>query len=238
MDSTTHGEVHCCAECGMGGGINLKTCKACMLVRYCNTNCQMKHWATHKKECKQRAAELRDEALFKDPPSKEDCSICFLPMPRKLICCASLTDATIWSVPTYDFAKANVELAKKDMDVYFPCCGKSICGGCVYSFYVSANEDKCPFCNSNRGGKTEEEEVEEIMKRVEANDVASISLMANHYEHGKHGFQQDQAKAMELYYRAADLCHSKSHYQLGHIYDERGNTKKAKPLQGCCYCRA
>ena len=114
------------------------------------------------------------------------------------------------------------------MDVYYPCCGKSICGGCVYSFYVSANEDKCPFCNSNRGGKTEEEEVEEIMKRVEANDVASISLMANHYEHGKHGFQQDQAKAMELYYRAADLCHSKSHYQLGHIYDERGNTKKAK----------
>jgi hypothetical protein len=26
-----------------------------------------------KNECKQRAAEIYDEALFKDPPAKEDC---------------------------------------------------------------------------------------------------------------------------------------------------------------------
>ena len=67
----------------------------------------MKHWATHKKECKQRAAELRDEALFKDPPSKEECPICFLPMPHKLLACISLPPATILSVPIYDFAIAN-----------------------------------------------------------------------------------------------------------------------------------
>jgi hypothetical protein len=42
------------------------------------------YWPKHKKLCKQRAAELHDEALFKEPPPKEDCPICFLPMPGKL----------------------------------------------------------------------------------------------------------------------------------------------------------
>jgi hypothetical protein len=65
----------CCAECGIARGASLKTCKSCMLVKYCNANCQLRHWSKHKKICKQRAAELRDEALFKDPPAKEDCPI-------------------------------------------------------------------------------------------------------------------------------------------------------------------
>jgi hypothetical protein len=76
-------------------------------------DCQRNHWSKHKKGCKQRAAELRDETLFKDPPPMEECPICFLPMPLKIISCASLPDATIMSVPIYDFAMANEELAKK-----------------------------------------------------------------------------------------------------------------------------
>ena len=53
---------NCCAECGVAGaGVRLKACKACMHARYCNAECQRKHWATHKTACKQRAAELRDE---------------------------------------------------------------------------------------------------------------------------------------------------------------------------------
>ena len=58
-----------------------------MLVKYCGAKCQRNHWPTHKKDCKRRAAQLRDEALFKDPPAKEDCPICFLPMPEKLLSC-------------------------------------------------------------------------------------------------------------------------------------------------------
>jgi hypothetical protein len=87
----------CCADCGgvAGEGISLKACKSCMLVRYCNADCQKNHWPIHKKECKQRAAELRDEALFKDPPANEECPICFLPMPanittRDYIICSDL----------------------------------------------------------------------------------------------------------------------------------------------------
>jgi hypothetical protein len=127
-----------------------KSCKSCKLVKYCNANCQRNHWSKHKKLCKQRAAELRDEELFKDSPEKEDCPICFLPMPKQIICCISLPPATISSVPIYDFAIANEELAGEVMETHIPCCGKFICIGCIHSFCQSRNTEKCPFCNAKR----------------------------------------------------------------------------------------
>jgi TPR repeat protein len=149
-------------------------------------------------------------------------------MPEKLICCVSLPPATISSLPIHDFAEANKELASMDTEVYYTCCGKSICRGCHYSFGQSGNDDKCPFCNADRASKTDEEDVEELMKRVEANDAASIGLLGNHYEHGLNGFQQDQTKAIELYARAAELGSIRAHNILGYIYHEGGNLKKAK----------
>ena len=199
-----------------------------MRVKYCNAACQKNHWATHKAACKIRAAELRDEALFKDPPPKEDCPICFLPMPINLINCITLPPATRSSVPIKDFAIANQELADEVMEKYYPCCGKSICRGCVHSFCKSDNDDKCPFCNSDQGNKTEEEQVGDNMKRVEANDPTSICMLANSYHHGVNGLQQDQTKAMELYARAADLGFNKAHHHLADIYHAGGAPKKAK----------
>jgi tetratricopeptide (TPR) repeat protein len=220
----------CCAECGKeegeGGAVTLKMCKACMSVKYCNAKCQKNHWSTHKKECKLRAAEIRDEALFKDPPPKEECPICFLPMPDLLISCVSLPPATIFSVPIYDFAEANEGL-KKTMDAYYPCCGKSICKGCDYSFDQSGNDNKCPFCNADQC-KTDEEMADQIMKRVEANDPASIYMLANSYERGLHGVQQDCTKAIELYAKAANLGHSDARWNLANIYRQGGDLKKAK----------
>jgi len=102
-----------CANCGTdekGEGISLKACKSCMLVKYCNPTCQRNHWPKHKKPCKQRAAELHDEALFRDPPPKEECPICFLPMPTKLINSFSFPPGTTSSVPIYDFAIPHTEL--------------------------------------------------------------------------------------------------------------------------------
>jgi hypothetical protein len=76
------------------------------------------------------AVELRDEALFKDPPAMEDCSICFLPMPVTLISCVSFPPTTMTSVPIYDFAIANEgSISYTDTEHYYSCCGKSICGG-------------------------------------------------------------------------------------------------------------
>jgi TPR repeat protein len=54
------------------------------------------------------------------------------------------------------------------------------------------------------------------VKRVEANDAASICVLANFYQHGLNGFQQDHLKAIEQYTRAAELYH------------KGGNKKKAK----------
>jgi len=122
----------------------------------------------YKIECKRCSAELHDEALFKYPLAKEDCPICFLPMPAKMICCISLQPATVSSVPIEDFANANQRLIDMAMDNYYTCWGKSICTGCIHSFCKSGNNDKCPFCNSDQASKTREDNVAELLKRVEA----------------------------------------------------------------------
>jgi hypothetical protein len=55
--------AQCCAECGEEGGVSLKMCKSCMIVRYCGATCQRNHWPMHKKVCKLRAAEIHDKAV-------------------------------------------------------------------------------------------------------------------------------------------------------------------------------
>jgi TPR repeat protein len=66
------------------------------------------------------------------------------------------------------------------------------------------------------------------MKRVEANDAASICTLAGYYLHGIRGVEQDHTKAKELYTKAAELGSSEAHNNLGGIYHEGGNLKKAK----------
>ena len=77
-------------------------------------------------------------------------------------------------------------------------------------------------------GKTDEEEIEELMKRVEVNDAAAICVLAHCYFTGLNGVQQDQVKAMELYARAADLGYSKAHCNLAIHYHKGGCLKKAR----------
>ena len=97
--------------------------------------------AKHKKPCKQRAVDLRDEALFKDQPPKEDCPICFLPSPKNLLSCASLPPATVFvssmgmgiTIPILDFEN-KYKNAAKAMVLHYPCCGKTICKGCISPF--------------------------------------------------------------------------------------------------------
>ena len=64
-----------CASCGVKGGgddnITLKSCNGCFLVKYCSVKCQRERWPQHKKACKKRAAELKDELLFKQPESTD-----------------------------------------------------------------------------------------------------------------------------------------------------------------------
>ena len=144
-----------------------------------------------------------------------------------LLCLASTRDYIVRS--NLRLCIANNRVEGKVMERYYTCCGKSICVGCDYSFDHSGNDDKCPFCNSEREGKTDEERVEQIMKRVAANDAVSICMLARYYYYGGlNGVQQDHAKAIELFTKSADLGCSRAHNNLAGIYHEGGNMKKAK----------
>jgi TPR repeat protein len=122
----------------------------------------------------------------------------------------------------------NEELANKNTEEYYTCCGKSICQGCIYSFSKSGNMGNCPFCKSEYVDKTDEKRVEELMKRVEANDAGATFSLGSYYHKGRGGLLQDHTKAMDLYVRAAELGLGMAHCNLGLLYHEGGDMKKAK----------
>jgi hypothetical protein len=126
------------------------------------------------------------------------------------------------SVPINDFAMANMELSNLVTETYYSCCGKYICGGCVDSFHKSGNVRNCPFC------KAKTSTVEQLKKRVEANDTGSMVVLANQYLNGLKGLQQDWAKTVELLTRASELGSGRANFCLGGIYEGRGDLKKAK----------
>jgi len=189
-----------CANCGKEGDDINNLCNKCKQVKYCNAACKKKHRHKHKKDCEEhqrlaqeRAVELHDEKLFAEPPSQEDCPICFLQLP---------------SLPTERS--------------YMSCCGKLICNGCRHAplYDNQGNEvdgNKCVFCRTPHP-ETEEELIERIMKRVDLNDPIAISKRSNYYKDGTNGYPQDYVKALELYHRAGELGYSEAYGGIGWAY--------------------
>ncbi|KAL7529955.1 hypothetical protein ACHAXR_006129, partial [Thalassiosira sp. AJA248-18] len=177
-----------CAACGKGGD-NLKACTACKLVRYCNVTCQKAHRPQHKKECKKRASEIFDEALFKAPPPTDECPICFFPLP----------------------------LIEEETH-YQSCCGKIICLGCAYGDFHARERRACicPFCRAPLESSPEEE-IERLNKRIEVGDAEAMYTLGCNYSTGE-GVPQDFKKALELWHRAAKLGCAVSHYNIGRAY--------------------
>ena len=199
MSNTSESENNSsvCANCGKGeeASIDLKACTACKLVKYCNRDCQIAHRPQHKKDCKKRAKELHDEKLFKQPPPKEDCPICFI------------------RLPTLDTGKR-----------YNACCGKVMCSGCVHApvYDDQGNEvdsEKCPFCRVPRISESDEENIKRIKKRVEAGDAMAMHTLGVYYDKGIHGFPQDYTKALEFYHMAAELDNADAYHNIGCAYD-------------------
>ena len=127
--------LSCCASCGIAeiDDIKLVPCDGCDLVRYCGDECQNNHQPEHEEACKKRAAELRDELLFRQPESScfGDCPICMLPL-------------------SLDMEKSTL----------MPCCSNLICHGCEFANWMREKQESleypCPFCREP-APKTEEE---------------------------------------------------------------------------------
>ncbi|EJK70985.1 hypothetical protein THAOC_07613 [Thalassiosira oceanica] len=144
-----------CANCGKEGSdaVKLKNCTACYVVKYGSVDCQKIHRKKHKKACKGRAAELRDEKLYSQGHEREEgdfCPLCLLPVPP----------------PTQEHAILNAF------------CMKSICKGCCLAAKKGVLGKICPFCRSPvpKSGKGV---VEMVMKRVAAKDPDAIQNLGN-----------------------------------------------------------
>ena len=184
-------EISLCASCGIAENddIKLKKCNGCYLVKYCGIECQKTHRKQHKRECKKRAAELRDELLFKQPESSHlgDCPICCLPL-------------------SLDRSKSPAMC----------CCSKVVCNGCDFANQEREIKGRlphaCPFCRKTKP-KTKEEADKLLMKRIEANDPfalrqeGSILLVKGDY-----------GPAFDYLTKAADLGDIDAHYKLGTMY--------------------
>ena len=184
-----------CACCGKEGS-DLNICNKCKEAKYCNAACKKKHRSRHKKKCERRAAEieaeLHDKQLFKHPPKKEDCPICFLPLP----------------LPWLDTGSK-----------YKACCGKNICSGCIHAVEVRDNGvGLCPFCRTPTP-TSDEEVLKRTKKRAEVGDAKAIyNLGCDYYDGGLRGMPQDHGKALELWQQAAELGNAGAYHNIGSVY--------------------
>eukprot|EP00985_Skeletonema_marinoi_P031433 scaffold37690_cov128-Skeletonema_marinoi.AAC.11 len=193
--------VKCCASCGIAevDDIKLKNCDDCDLVRYCSNGCQEDHRLQHEAMCRERAAELRDELLFRQPENSHlgDCPICFLPLP----------------LDTNKYVK------------YF-CCSKLVCKGCSFANIMRQFDERsaleCPFCRQLYA-KSEGEDHRQKKKRCEANDPFALR------EEGRtHFVDGDYERAFEYWAKAAELGDMDAHCGLSLMYRDGHGVEKDK----------
>ena len=200
MSSSTEQQAveEVCASCGKAAvdDVTLKKC-ACDLVKYCSFDCQKNHRPQHKKTCKKRLAEIRDDKLFTQPDGVHfgECPLCCLSLP-------------------INEQKSTVN----------SCCCKRICKGCSHANTLREEElsqyPKCPFCREPLP-KTQEEIEKNVMKRVKANDpVALRAKGVACYSEG------DYEGAFEYYSKAAGLGDIEAHYNLTYMYNDGKGVEK------------
>ena len=192
--AVNEGSDDVCANCGKGsegGGIKLKNCTACRLVKYCGVDCQKAHRKEHKKACKQRAAELKDEQLYSqghERPEGDFCPICTLPIP----------------------------LPMGGHSGFMVCCMKMVCNGCNLAAYKRGMKH-CPFCRTKRPDK-DADSLALVQARVLKKDPDAISHLGGRHSRGTCGLQRDMTKAIELWTEAAKLGSIEALYNLGVSY--------------------
>ena len=199
VETATADTMMCCASCGKAevDDVKLKICTACKLVKYCSVECQKNHRPQHKKACRKRMAEIRDDELFTQPDESHlgECPICCLPLP-------------------IDVKKSTIN----------SCCCNRICRGCVYAHQKHEMEmgleNKCPFCRelipeNQEGG------IPNYMERAKANDPQALfQVGVECYKKG------DYDGASEYWKKAAELGNIEAHYNLAISYGEGEGVEK------------
>ena len=201
MSEDSEADISRCASCGIAAvdDIELKECDGCDLVKYCSDACKELHRPEHAGNCSKRAAELRDELLFKQPESScyGDCPLCMLPLPLDL-----------------DKPKCS----------RMGCCSKLVCKGCARANHLRLHEAKleqrCPFCRKPTP-KTEEEGFRQNMNRIKANDPVAL------HQQGVASFLKgDCIRAFRSLTKAAALGYAEAHYNLACLYHDGQGVEK------------
>ena len=196
-----------CANCGKELGNISNICNTCLSVKYCNASCKKRHRSHHKKKCRRHVAEFCDEILFREPPKEEDCPICMIRLPK---------------------------LGRGSR--YYQCCGKAICCGCIHADALLRMSmlKKCPFCRTTMV-TTNEEALAQVRKRIELNDAEAMYNYGCYHNNGLHGLSRDFDKALEFWYRAAELGYAQANFSLGHAYDVGQGVEK-DGVKASYYC--
>ena len=189
--------VDVCANCGSkgdddGGGVKLKNCNACHLVKYCGVDCQKTHRKQHKKACKKRATELKVEQLYGQGHERleEDfCPICTLPLP----------------LPLNDHSTFNI------------CCMTRICDGCAMAAKLRGMGGTCAFCRTPPP-RDNASALVMVQKRIDAGDAEAMHFLAKKYFDGEIGLEKNAQRAIQLWTDAAELGSNEAHFELGRLY--------------------
>jgi len=202
IESVAVRDMSMCAACGKESNSNdMNTCNKCKSVKYCNAACKKKHRSKHKKACEKRVAELHEEQLFKDPPSPEDCPICFLPLPDG-----------------------------RDLFAFQFCCGKRICAGCDHENSLQFHKRKkgvlCAFCRTPRTF-SKEEQIKRLEKLMDNGNAEAFYTLGCQYYEGRNqgsyskglGLLQDYQKANELFLKGGELGCADAYLNLGNSYN-------------------
>ena len=118
-----------------------------------------------------------------------------------------------------------------------PCCGKTICRGCVYAIQMSEGKDKCAFCRTLNAA-TYEEQFERLKKQMDKGNADALYMVAGLYERGIAGFPKDMAKAHELYLKAGELGCAMAYHNLGVNYENGWGVEMDKEKSNYYYERA
>ena len=140
-----------------------------------------------------------DSALWKPLPLPEDCPVCFVPLPRD-----------------------------HSQSFYFSCCGRLICTACDAEnkrALTKTNKERdekelplmdasCAFCRMTVL-ESDTDWMECMMKRIDKDDSFAMLHLANMYLTGENNLPKNEAKAVELLQRAADVGSAEAMGMLG-----------------------